>query len=261
MKRHHKIRAVLTAKGFLAQGFTGDQVTWLRSQGILPPMAGADDGDGDGDGDEEDDNEDEVKKKDKKEEDSSKEGKDDSEKEGKDGDDDDTVSVSKNEIHRLRRKAREADEKEKKAKRDQDESDKKKKREEGRYQELLDEEKTKTVQETERADKAENELKSYRFQVAVNKVATRVGFRDPSDAHLFLSQEMEDADEKDLERALKKVLEGKTYLKAERSASGTAGNGNGGGTGLTMDDVRRMTPDQVNARWDDVQKVMQKVKA
>lgn len=256
MKRHHKIKAVLSAKGFLEQSFTGAQVTWLRSQGVLPPMAGGAEGDEDDDDDSGEEDEHKENKKEEGEEEDSKESKNGK----KDDDDDDSITVSKNEIHRLRRKAREADEKEKKAKKESEETDKKKKREEGRYQELLDEEKAKTGTETERADKAEGELKSFKFQVAVNRVATRVGFRDPSDAHLFLSQEMEDADEKDLERALKKVLEGKTYLKADRSASGTASNGSSNG-GLTMDDVRRMTPDQVNSRWDEVQKVMQKAKS
>lgn len=178
--------------------------------------------------------------------------------EGKGGKDDDTVVMSKDEAARLRRLAREADETKKKAKQDKEAAERKKKQEEGRFQELVDEERAKTVEAETRAERAEKELVKFKFQIKVNEIASNLGFEDPSDAHLYLSDDDLEATDKVLEGQLTKVLRQKPHLKSKRKATG--GNG-GGGTGpaggLTIEDIKLMSAQEINKRWDEVQKVMQ----
>lgn len=179
-------------------------------------------------------------------------------KEGTGNKDDDTVVMSKDEAARLRRIASEASKREKKAKDEKEAADRKKKQEEGRFQELVDEERTKTTEAEARAEKAEKELVKFKFQIKVNEIANNLGFEDPSDAHLYLSDDDLESSDKVLEGQLTRVLKQKPHLKSKRKATG--GNG-GGGTGpaggLTIQDVQQMSPQEINSRWDEVQKVMQ----
>lgn len=171
--------------------------------------------------------------------------------------DDDLVKMSKDEAARLRRIAREAADAKKKADAEKAAADRKKKQEEGRWQELINEEQTKTQEAITRAERAENELVSFKFQIKVNELATAAGFEDPSDAHLYVNQEdLKDASDKVIESELKKVLVKKPHLKSKRKATGGNGDGAGSPGSLTVEDVKRMSPSEINSRWDEVQKVM-----
>ena len=104
-------------------------------------------------------------------------------------------------------------------------------------------------------DEARFELDSYRRRIRISTVATRQGFKDPEDAHAFLADD-ETEDEQSTERALKRLARQKPYLVNKPRSSGVAVGSGGNGVGLTVEEIKSMTPDQINARWDEVQKVM-----
>lgn len=223
----------------------------LRKQGMILPVEGAEEND---DSDDDSKNKDDSEDDDKKDKASGSSDDDDKDKkdDDKDKDDDDSVRLSKNEVARLRRIAKEKEAADKKAKSDKDSADRKRKQEEGRYEELLSDEREKTVTAEKERDTAKEELADFKFQVGVNKVAGRLGFKDPSDAYLFLDKkELLDADEDVIESALKKVLKNKDYLKSDRRATGGAGNGRtNGSSSFSFEDIKKMSVDEINANWD-----------
>lgn len=185
-----------------------------------------------------------------KEEEERKQKEEEERKKKEEEENNDETSVNRNELARLRRIAKEADEAKKKADEEKAAADRKKKQEEGRWQELVNEaEKGKTEAEKER-DAAKAELVDYKFQVAVNRVADRLNFKDPSDAHKFLDNVDKDADEKTLEHELGKVLKAKPYLQGDRKSTGGRGGGKNGGGSWNLDEIRSMSTDQINENWD-----------
>ena len=61
-------------------------------------------------------------------------------------------------------------------------------------------------------------------------------------------------DDKSCERALRKLGEEKPYLLDMKRARGRSMNGGvGGGVGLTMEQIKSMSPDEINANWEAVQ--------
>lgn len=109
------------------------------------------------------------------------------------------------------------------------------------------------AQEAEtRAVTAEESLDNFRREVRITRIASKLSFRDPEDAikHL-LSQPEATGDDKACERALRKLAEAKPYLVDQRRARGRAMAGDGnGGPGLTAEDLKTMTPEQINEAWD-----------
>lgn len=237
----------------------------LRDQGMLLPIRGGspegdeeeDDDKSEEDEDESDDEDDDDAEAKKKSSSKKRRTKKEDEDEDEEDEDDDTVTMSKNEAARLRRIAKEKEAADKKAKKDKEDADRKRKEEAGEFEELLKEERDKTAAETKRADDAEEELKTFKFQVNVGKVAKDIGFKDPTDAFLYLDKEQHlESDERTLERALKKVLDKKDYLKAPRTAtggsgSGGSGSGNGSGPHFSFEEIRNMTTDQINEHWNE----------
>lgn len=255
MKRHQKIRAALSARGFLDAQFTKQQLRYLKENGILPPMAGGapDDDDDTSDDDKSDDasssDDKDQAAKDSKSSSSSSDSDDSSDN------DDDSVNIPKSELQRLRRIAKESEENKKKAEKVKRDAELKKKQEEGRFDELLQEEKEATKKAEKERDEARQELVSFKREVTVTRVASRLGFRDPSDAMHYIAGEDAD-DEKVAERSLLKLLRDKPYLKSDKVATGAHLNGSSPGT-LTVADVKRMSQEEINARWDEVQQVLQ----
>jgi hypothetical protein len=105
---------------------------------------------------------------------------------------------------------------------------------------------------TKRADDAESGLSSFQKQVRVVGIASRLGFRDPTDAQLHISGD-DAGDDKTAERALRDLAKKKPYLIDERKATGRAMNGGSNGGPLTVDQMKKMTPEQINASWAQVQ--------
>jgi hypothetical protein len=84
-------------------------------------------------------------------------------------------------------------------------------------------------------------------------------FEYPEDAHRFLdADDMED--EHTIERALTAVLQERPKLKSRRRGSGAPIPGDaddpGKSNGLTLEDVKKMTPAEINRRWPEVQAAM-----
>lgn len=208
---------------------------------------------------------DDEENKDDEEEDKSSDDVDDEDgdpKDKKDDDEDDdeesdVVKMPRSEALRLRRQAKEAEEVKRKAAEEKKKAERKKASEEGRFNDLIadvEKERDEAKKETkEWQDKFEN----LQHEVLITRLATKVGFKDPSDAFRFVNREDIDGDESIAERALRRVLTEKPYLKQDRPATGgpKPGDGNGKGT-LTMDDIKGMTEEQINARWEEVQAVL-----
>ncbi len=112
----------------------------------------------------------------------------------------------------------------------------------------------------------ESKAKAITIQEKVTKysvmlAAQKLGIVDPEAAYKLLDpsdiEYDDDGEPKNIEKLLRSMLEKRPYL-----AGGTGGSGNptnpGGNKGskLTMADIRKMTPEQINARWAEVQEAM-----
>lgn len=93
------------------------------------------------------------------------------------------------------------------------------------------------------------ELDQFQREVRVTRLASRMGYRDPSDAIALLKEE-QTGDDKTAERALRQLAEDKPYLRDPRKGSSIPGNGSRGSGGLTHEQLKTMTPEQINAAWD-----------
>jgi hypothetical protein len=178
-----------------------------------------------------------------------------------DGDDDEDgyVRLPRSEMQRLRRESRDA--KAALHKREQEERTR-------REKDMADQEKWKDLAESrdERITELEGEIEALKMEgtknerrASVIKVAKRLSFEYPDDAHLFLdADDMED--ERSIESALKTVLRERPRLKSRRRGSGAPipgeGEDDGKGGGLTIEDVKKMSPEEINKRWTEVQAVL-----
>lgn len=218
------------------------------------------DGDGDDDDADSDDDDDSKSKKDK----GKKGGKDDDRSSDDDDDDDeDFVRLPRNEAERLRRENRDL----RKAQRDAEREARRQREadlaENNKFKELAEERETRIEELEQELDDVKGTIASNERDKKIKKIAKRVGFADPDDARLYLSDEVKEKDDKAIERALKDVLEDKTHLKGKRRGSGAPmddeSNGDGGDKDtLTMDDIRNMDQDEINKRWNEVEPVLAK---
>jgi hypothetical protein len=173
-----------------------------------------------------------------------------------DADDGDFVRLPKSEMQRLRREARDAQRKlsqhatEERARREKDMADQEK------WKDLAD-------SREERITELEGELEALRMEGTKNerkatvvKVAKRLNFEYPEDAHLFLeADDMED--ERSVESALKTVLRDRPKLKSRSRRSGAPIPGESETDGkdgqLTREQIEKMSPEEINKNWPAVQ--------
>jgi hypothetical protein len=209
---------------------------------ILPRIAGAED-------DEVDDDDDEVVDDDDD---------DDTDDDDDDDDDDDGTHarVPKSELDRLKRIAAEKDRDERDAEKARKKAEERARRERGEWDEMLSEKDEKIAEVEAERDEAHYQLQSFKRQIRVTQAAQRLGFRDPTDAEKYISED-EAENDTDAERALKRVLREKPYLRQDRPASGLPGGGGADVDGLTVEEIRKMSPEEINARWAEVQRVME----
>lgn len=212
----------------------------LKSTGFLLPLAGAE-GEDDDPGD------------DPTDEDPIDDPEDDPVDDPDDDPDADIEQVSRAELNRLKRIAAEAEKKAKQAEREERKRRERARAEAGQFQELLDERDEHAREIEAERDEARYELENYKREVRVTKIAQRLNYRDPSDAARFLTDD-ETEDDASTERALKRLAKEKSYLVEPRRSSGIPVGGEAGG--LTLDEINNMTPDQINARWGEVQAAM-----
>src|SRR5204863_2264425 len=113
---------------------------------------------------------------------------------------------------------------EKKRRDEKKKASRKKAQEEGRWQDLISDAEKERDDAFKERDEARDELVSFKKKVLVTEAAQSVGFKDPTDAFHYLPDDFEDYEEKDLlERALKRILRDKDYLKDNRRATGVGG--------------------------------------
>lgn len=242
-------------------GFTPTQLRWLRALGYMPPIAGGDgEGDGQGAGSGEGsgggEGSGEGQGESSAEAEGEGEGEDDNDEDGEDendheGHDNDRLEMSRSEYERLKRIAREHDREKKKRERDERKRQEQRRKEQGEYDVLLKEKDEQIATVESERDEARFQLDSYKRRIRVQNVATRLGFKDADDAHRFLSDE-DTEDDVSTERALKSLSKKKPYLVSERRSTGAPVNGEG--AILTKADMERMTPEEINTRWEEVQK-------
>lgn len=177
---------------------------------LAPIAGGAPDDD---DSDEDSDDSDDGGSDDDSDDDSDDEDDSDSDD---DSDDDDTsddeplTDKERNELNRLKREASERKKKDREARRKQAE-------ESGKWQELHKETEKERDEAVDRAEKAEAELASHVRNTKVSKVAKRLKFNDPDDAHHFLPDTAADGTEAEIEKSLREVLKKKSYLASKGS--------------------------------------------
>jgi hypothetical protein len=106
---------------------------------------------------------------------------------------------------------------------------------------------------------AELEARTNLLKSAIISAAAKLDFNDPQDAYRLLNTAKlsieDDGAIKGLEDALLKLAQEKPYLKKQAQVKINPTNPTSGDR-LTLDAIKKMTPEQINARWDDVQKVM-----
>lgn len=264
--RRGRIARVLTFDQ--AQGFTPEQLRWFRALGVvlLPPIAGGSpegeggggagtgsgEGSGEGTGGGEGSGEGEAAAGGSGEGGSGGGGEED-EDEDEDDEDKDRLTLSKSEYERLRRIAREHDQAEKKRLKDEEKNKERLRKEQGQYEELLREKDDRIAEVEGERDQARYELDQFKRRVRVTEAAKRLNFKDPDDAFRFLSDE-DTEDEVTTERSLKRVAKQKPYLVSERRSTGAPVSGDG--VTLTLADIKRMSPEEINQRWPEVQKAM-----
>ena len=94
---------------------------------------------------------------------------------------------------------------------------------------------------------------------SVVAAAARLDFNDPGDAYRLLDlatfKVTEDGDIEGLDAALQKLLADKPYLRKQAASKSSATNP-ATPAQLTIEQIKRMTPAEINARWDEVQKVV-----
>lgn len=124
----------------------------------------------------------------------------------------------------------------------------------------LSKEKTQLQAELEQA-RQDAQDRTNRYEVELR--ASRLGIVDPEAAVKLLDWSSleygEDGTPKNVDAALKALLATKPYLAAQagQAAAGATNPARGNSHGpLSIEDIRRMTPAQINANWREVQAVL-----
>jgi len=163
------------------------------------------------------------------------------------------VSVSKAELDALRRKVAEGEKAKRKAETETKQREEQRQREQGEYQKLAE------TKEREAAE-AQNRLARLERDQRVARIATRLKFRDPQDVVDRLTTD-EAEDDSLAEEALARIAKAKPYLVDKQPdrpqigqvmEAGVTPEKGGAKAPLTMDQVDRMTAEEIADRWDEV---------
>lgn len=174
-------------------------------------------------------------------------------------DDDDGDNGTKNEFpwdefNRLRREQADTAKAARLAQKDAKKARDRERKEAGQYDEILAEKDEEVSAAGARAEAAEYQLDQFQRRTLINSTAQRLHFKDPQDAVRFLDEDDTD-DEVSTERALKRLAREKPYLIDARRASG-APIGGENGTNISLEDIKRMSQEEINARWEEVQQAL-----
>ena len=105
--------------------------------------------------------------------------------------------------------------------------------------------------------------KAERLRSVVISTAVRLGFANPEHAARLLDPGDVEYDGNGAPTNVDPLLtallkENPNYASAAAKASGSMDQGARGASTLTMEEIRKMTPEEVNQRWDEVQGVLSK---
>jgi len=110
--------------------------------------------------------------------------------------------------------------------------------------------------ERERWQRTERE-RTLKYEVML--AASRMKIVDPEAAYRLLDLSQiefaEDGTPKNLDQALKDLIKAKPYLVGP-AAPGSPTNPERPHTSLTLDEIKRMSPEEINRRWAEVQLVL-----
>lgn len=104
------------------------------------------------------------------------------------------------------------------------------------------------------------EKRAQALQIAVQGAAGKLGIVDP-DVALTLVREKVQFDDagapQGVEAALTELLAQKPYLRGAVSSGSPTNPPRGNSATLTKEDIAKMSPEQINARWDEVSAVLE----
>lgn len=108
----------------------------------------------------------------------------------------------------------------------------------------------------QQASQYQRAVQARTLEYEVKLQAARLGIVDPEAAYRLIDlaaiEYDEDGRPKNAEKALKALISARPWLVA----SGTSSPTNPPRGGLTLDDVRRMSPAEINQRWEEVKRVL-----
>ncbi len=155
------------------------------------------------------------------------------------------------EFNRLRREQADTAKAARQAQREAKSARERERKEAGQYDEILAEKDDEVSAAGARAEAAEYQLDQFQRRTRINASAQRLHFKDPQDAVMFLDED-DTEDDVSTERALKRLAREKPYLIDTRRASG-APIGGENGMSISMEDIKKMSQEEINARWEEVQ--------
>lgn len=105
----------------------------------------------------------------------------------------------------------------------------------------------------------ERQERTVRYEVML--AAGKLGIIDPEAAYRLLDLAALEYDEEgtpsNLEAALKSLVKSKPYLVAQPAGGGSPTNPSRGGNAvLTREDIEKMSPEEINRRWDEISRVL-----
>lgn len=106
---------------------------------------------------------------------------------------------------------------------------------------------------------AEQERQERTLRAAVEKAAAKLGIVDADAAYLLLDKSALAVDEagkvSGAEQAISALVQARPWL-VQAAPTSAANPARGASSRLSLDDVRRMGPDEINARWDEISQVL-----
>lgn len=107
----------------------------------------------------------------------------------------------------------------------------------------------------------EAKLRERTVRAEVKLAAQAMGVVDPDAAYRLLELDQitfnDDGEPTNIEKLLKDMAAKRPYLLGGGTGSSATNPGGGHGKGtLTRDDIKKMSPAEINSRWDEVQKVL-----
>lgn len=105
----------------------------------------------------------------------------------------------------------------------------------------------------------ETAMAAQRLRSAVLMAAARAGFQDPEDAFRMIDVSELDVDGDQVggvDEALAALRKSKPYLVRGAGTPAIPPTNPAGQRALTRDDIRAMSQDEINRRWDEVEKVL-----